>query len=614
MTAGSSERPTHLYVRLFQQMRRCWVYLGLIGLLTFIYTPLKLLVPVPLALAVDSVIGEKDLPAWITAITPATWRINDDAVLALAITILVVVGVVTSAVTVALYVLKSWTSQRMILDFRSVLFRHAQRLSLQYHDLLGSTDTTYRIQYDAPAVRTFSMDGVIPFFSSLLMLIGMFAVMFALDWQLALVALALCPVLVFLINRWGPILRRGWKDVKKLESSAMGVVQESIGALRVVKAFGQEEHEHDRFVTEAAGSMRKTVRISLSQSLFEVCSGTVLLAGSASILYLGVSHVREGSLTVGELLLIWAYLAQITGPLQAMSTRLATMQNALASAERSFELLDTMPEVQEKPDALPVNRVGGSIEFENVSFAYDKGDTVLREVSASIEAGSRVGIVGQTGSGKSTLMNLLIRHHDPTEGRVLLDGVDLRDYRLEELRSQFALVLQESVLFATSIRENIGYARPDASDEQIERAAKAAHAHDFIMRLPEGYDTVVGERGQMLSGGERQRIAIARAFLRDAPILILDEPTSALDTQTEADILAAIRELMKGRTTFVIAHRLSTIRSADLILVLDAGRIVERGTHEELMSASQLYRGLVERQAGSDWQPIENSTTEELTV
>jgi ATP-binding cassette subfamily B protein len=597
-----SSEDAALYKRILLQVRRCWPHLGMIGLLTFVYTPLKLLVPVPLAIAVDSVVGEQALPGWLASVTPTHWHASDSAMLWLAIGILIAVGLLTSIVTVALYVLKAWTSQRMILDFRAVLFDHAQRLSLQYHDKSGSTDTTYRIQYDAPAVRTFTMDGVIPFASSVLMLGGMFAVMFALDWQIGLVTLAVCPALLFLVNRWAPILRKGWKDVKRLESSAMGVIQEAIGSLRVVKAFGQEDRESDRFVHKATGSMKKVVSVSLSQSLFEVCSGLILLVGSGTILYLGVRHVQTGILTVGELILVWTYLAQINGPLQSVSTRLTTMQNALASAERSFDLLDATPDVVEKPHAKPIDRAKGKVAFESVAFAYGSGADVISDVTVTIQPGEMVGLVGQTGAGKSTLMNLLIRHNDPTRGRVLLDDTDLRDYKLDQLRDQYALVLQDSVLFQTTIRENIGYARPGATDQQIIEAAKAAHAHGFISQLADGYDTLIGERGQTLSGGERQRIAIARAFLRDAPILILDEPTSALDSRTEADILAAIRELMRGRTTFVIAHRLSTIRDADQILVLEQGRVIESGTHTGLMEAGGAYRRYVdqqERKAGS---------------
>lgn len=589
-------RDLKLYRRLTLQSRRCWPHLGLIGLLTFVYTPLKLMVPVPLAIAVDSVIGDKQLPSWLTPVTPEAWQATAGSMLWMAVGILIFVGLMTSVLNIGLYLLKCYTSQRMILDFRSLLFGHAQRLSLQYHDKSGSTDTTYRIQYDAPAVRQFTMDGVIPFISSMLMLGGMFAVMFALDWQLALIAMAVCPALLILVKRWSPVLREGWREVAQRESSAMSVVQETIGSLRVVKAFGQEQREHDRFMTEATGSMRRIIRVSLSQCLFEVCTGLVLLAGSGVILFLGVRHVQSGILTVGELLLVWAYLAQINGPLQAVSSQLTTMQKSLTSAERSFALLDATPDVQEKPDALAISKARGAVVFDDTAFAYESDKPVLSGVSFAVEPGQMIGLVGRTGAGKTTLINLLIRHYDPTQGRILLDGVDLRDYKLKDLRSQYALVLQDSVLFATSLRENISYARPDATEEQVIAAAKAANAHQFISQLPQGYDSIIGERGQTLSGGERQRIAIARAFLRDAPILILDEPTSALDSKTEADILSAIRDLMKGRTTFVIAHRLSTIRAADQIFVLEDGKLIERGNHQSLMDANDRYRQFVDQQ------------------
>ena len=591
-----ASRDLNLYRRLMLQARRCWPHLGLIGLLTFVYTPLKLMVPVPLAIAVDSVIGDKQLPGWLQSVTPDAWQSTAGSMLWLAVGILIAVGLMTAVLNISLYLVKCYTSQRMILDFRALLFRHAQRLSLQYHDKSGSTDTTYRIQYDAPAVRQFAMDGVIPFISSMLMLCGMFTVMFLLDWQLALIALGVCPALLILVKRWSPILREGWREVAQRESSAMSVIQETIGSLRVVKAFGQEKREHDRFMHEATSSMRRIIRVSLSQCLFEVSTGLVLLLGSGAILYIGVRNVQSGSLTVGELLLVWTYLAQINAPLLSISSQLTTMQKSLTSAERSFALLDATPDVQEKPDALPISKAKGAVVFEDAGFAYESDTPVLSGVSFAAEPGQMIGLVGHTGAGKSTLVNLLIRHYDPSQGRILLDGVDLRDYKLKDLRDQYALVLQDSVLFATSLRENISYARPDATDEQVVAAAKAANAHQFISQLPQGYDTVIGERGQTLSGGERQRVAIARAFLRDAPILILDEPTSALDSKTEADILSAIRDLMKGRTTFVIAHRLSTIRAADQIIVLEHGKLIEQGNHQSLMQAKGRYRQFVEQQ------------------
>jgi len=380
---------------------------------------------------------------------------------------------------------------------------------------------------------------------------------------------------LFLLNRvYGNRLRQQWHEFKAHESSAMGIVQEALGAVRVVKAFGREQHEEERFVRRSEERLRSQVRVTYLECRFDFFVGLTLAVGTAATLIISVWHVQAGTLTVGSLLVLMAYLAQLYEPLKTVSKKLGDVQGGLASAERAFALLDEAPEVIERPKARPVTRAAGTVEFRNVSFAYPNGPGVLHDVSFIVEPGTRVGIAGRTGAGKSTLMNLLMRFYDPYKGEILLDGAALPEYRLADLRRQFAMVLQEPVLLSVTIRENIAYGRPGASEEEIRNAAKLANAHDFIAALPDGYDTVAGERGMRVSGGERQRISLARAFLKDAPILILDEPTSAVDVKTEAAIIEAMERLMHGRTTFMIAHRLSTLEKSDMRIELAAGRIV----------------------------------------
>jgi len=352
-------------------------------------------------------------------------------------------------------------------------------------------------------------------------------------------------------------------------------VQEALSGLRVVKAFGQEEREHARFVNSSGQSMRARIGVALGEGVFELLTGLTIAAGTAIVLFLGVRHVQASVLSLGELVLVMSYLARLYLPFQELSKSINLLQSALASAERAFALLDEPPDVLEKPDARRLTRANGGISFRNVSFAYRAGDDfVLHDLSFDIEPGNRVGITGTTGAGKTTMVSLLMRFYDPTSGQILLDGIDLRDYSLADLRNQFSIVLQDPVLFSTSIAENIAYARSDASDDEVIAAAKAANAYEFIAGLPDGYRTVVGERGMRLSGGERQRIALARAFLKDAPILILDEPTSSVDMKTEAAIMDAMGRLMYGRTTLMIAHRLSTLSRFDLRLAMENGRSV----------------------------------------
>ena len=352
------------------------------------------------------------------------------------------------------------------------------------------------------------------------------------------------------------------------------MVQEVLGAARVVKAFGQEEREEGRFRQRSNEGMRARMRLALLEGGFGIVVGLITAVGMGSVLYIGVRDIQAGRLTLGNLVLLLGYLTQLYTPLKTMSKKMASMQSHLAGAERAFALLDESPDVTERPDARALDRASGAMAFRHVSFAYDRARAVLGDITFEIAPGTCLGIAGTTGAGKTTLVNLLTRFYDPNAGEILLDGMDLRDYRLSDLRNQFALVLQEPVLFSTSIAENIAYARPDASEADIIAAAQAANIHDFISRLPQGYQTLVGERGMCLSGGERQRISIARAFLKDAPILILDEPTSSVDVKTEGAIVQAMERLMHGRTTFIIAHRLSALKHCDFILKIEHGRVI----------------------------------------
>jgi len=542
-------------------------------------SPISLLVPLPLKIAVDSAIANHPLPSFLAALLPASTVSSSTAILLLAVALLIAINLLSQLQGFFTSFMGTYTGEKLVLDFRSRLFSYAQRLSVSYHDLKGSADSIFRIQNDAMALQYLTVDGFIPIVSATLTLIGMIWVTAWIDWQLALVALAISPVLFTLSKLYRPLLRNQSRHIKNVESSAWSVVQEVLSSLRVVQAFGREEHEQERYVRRSMEGMRARLKLAVAQGRYGILVALTMTFGTASVLWLGVRHVQAQTLTLGSLLLVMAYLAQLYEPLRTIGRKVASLQDHLASVERAFSLLDQLPEVVERPDARPLSRAVGTVSYRDVSFGYRLDHAILHEIRFDVTAGTRVGIAGQTGAGKTTLVSLLARFHDVSSGQILLDGVDLRDYKLDDLRNQFAIVLQEPVLFSTSIAENIGYARPGASEEEIVRAAKLANAHDFIMDLPDGYQTLVGERGMRLSGGERQRISLARAFLKDAPILILDEPTSAVDVRTEAAIMQAMERLMCGRTTFMIAHRLSTLRSCDLRLHMEKGRLVNANSN-----------------------------------
>lgn len=564
----------HTYRRLLWQAQGYWQHMVGIILLSLLGPVLALLYPLPLKIAVDSVFGSHPIPAFLKALLPAVATRSDTAILVLAACLLVTISFLSQLQRLGSSLLCDYTGGRLVLNLRAQVFRHVQRLSLSYHESKGTADSTYRILQDASSIQDILINGVIPLTSACVMLAGLLYVIARLDFVLVLVALAISPFLLLFSWLYRGRLRSQWRQLKNLESSVMSIAQEVLGTLRVVKAFAREEREQERFVRQSSEGVRARMRLSFLSRQLGFLIGLTVAGGQAAVLLIGMRHVQSGTLTLGELLMVMAYLRRLYDPLKTGTQKVTNLQASLASAERVFGLLDEAPDVVDRPDARPVSRATGRMAFCDVSFGYAKDRPALRRISFDVRPGTRVCIVGASGAGKTTLVNLMTRFYDPTAGRILLDGIDLRDYKLADLRNQFSIVLQEPVLFSTSIAENIAYARPNASHQEIVSAARAANAHEFIVSLPLGYDTKVGERGMSLSGGERQRIALARAFLKDAPILILDEPTSSVDLRSEAAIMEAMERLMRNRTAFMIAHRPSTLKIFDLLVRMDGGQLV----------------------------------------
>lgn len=570
--AKSTHHTFELYRHLLREARPYWPNILLLAGVNLLRTPLALLTPVPLKIAVDSIAGSAPLPHLYTIVLSSDAGVTSLAVITAVL--MVAVAAVVKAQAVAVRLLETYTGERLVLDFRARLFTHMQRLSLTYHDTNGTMDSLYRLQFDAPAIQSIAVNGVMPFVSAVLTLVAMLYVIARIDATLAIVAFAAAPLLFWTTRASVARLKGMYKTVKDLERVAQSVPHEVLSSIRMVKACVREDYEKQRFITASRIRNAELQRLTVVQVKFDMTIAMLIAATNALTLSLGIMHVREGWLTLGNLLLVIGYLGQFYSPLTAMTAQTNQLQAAIAGAERAIAVLDEPEDVYDRPGARRVARAAGEVEFRGVAFAYRDQPPVLHDLSFAIPAGASVGISGATGAGKTTLLSLLTRFYDPTAGAVLLDGVDLRDIRLRDLRTQFAVVQQEPVLFATSVASNILYARPDATREEVEAAARAANAHDFIDRLSDGYDTNVGERGIRLSGGERQRIALARAFLKDAAILLLDEPTSAVDVQTEAIIMEALGRLMQGRTTFMIAHRLGTLERCDIRMTLNRGRVV----------------------------------------
>lgn len=479
-----------------------------------------------------------------------------------------------------------------LLKLRTDLYSYLQSLSLKYHDVRRSSDLSFRVAYDSQSIQTIYNKGFTGIFGSVVTLIGTFAIMVQLDWQLTLLSLGIVPLIIAAVYFFAHQIRRQSTFIQEQESAVLAQAQEGLSSIRMVHAFGREEFEVLRFHQQANQSLQANLRLTLTNVNSALVISTLMVFGTAAMYYVGTLHVLAGTLTLGTLLVFNAYLLMLYQPLESITYTAWAMEGATAGAKRCFEVLDREDDVVDSPNAITIGSAKGAIGFQNVSFGYAQDRQVLYDVDLRIDPNQMIAIVGGTGAGKSTLLSLVPRFYDPSSGSVTLDGRNIREIKKKSLRAQIGIVLQDTLLFSTTIRENIAYGRPDASEDEIVDAAKRAQADEFICQMTNGYASTVGERGGQLSVGQRQRIGIARAFLKNAPVLLLDEPTSALDPTTEAAIMETIKELMRGRTTLIATHRLATIHDVDRIVVLERGHMVEQGRGAELLARGGVYAKL----------------------
>jgi ATP-binding cassette, subfamily B, bacterial len=576
-------------------MRPHWKALTLALIAVIGETATDILEPWPIKIVVDNVLQNKKLTGVLGSITSRFFGGDHYAMVNVAVAAVAAIAVVGAISSYFEKYLTTSVSQWVGHDLRRVLYQHIQRLSLAEHDRSRSGDLITRVTSDIEAVRDFINSALLGMLVNALTLLGMIGVMFYLDWRFTLIALSISPVLFVVVYYFTRRIKKASRDVRKKEGELLSIVEEVLTSIRVVQAFTREEYEQKRFDSESLANVEAGLHARAVKATLAPVVEVIMAIGTCLVLGYGARLALAGRLSAGVLIVFLLYLGKMYKPMRDLSKMTDTVSKAIVGYERIREVLDIESAVRDTPGARRAPAFKGRITFEHVSFQYEDR-YVLKDVSLTIEPGQVAAIVGPSGTGKSTLVSLIPRFYDPVSGRVCIDGTDVRRYRLKSLRDQISFVLQDTLLFYATIWENIAYGRPDASPADVKRAATLAGASEFIEEMPDGYDTMVGERGATLSGGQRQRIAIARAIVRDSPILVLDEPTSGLDAASEQSVIAALDTLMKGRTAVVIAHHLSSIRHADVIFVINDAELVEQGTHDELIAQDGVYAELYKLQ------------------